>query len=217
MASESASTLTPTDHAVTALSSRLRAETLAEHEHAERRPFIAQLMRGELTLGDYTRYLAQLSYVYEALEARTSRPGEPAALNDPRLHRSAAIANDLRALGVVDATAEHPPLAATLAYADRIRAAGEAHLFLAHHYTRYLGDLSGGQVVATMIARHYGATPEQLTFSRFEFIDKPVVFKREYREMLDRINLTDEQSDLLVEETKEAYRANSALFDALAR
>lgn len=201
---------------VVSLSARLREATRAEHERAEHRPFIERLMGGELALGDYTRYLAQLSYVYEALEARAPQPGDPQLVHDERLHRTASIAADLVALGVADRDAEHPALDATRSYVDRIEAARDPLAFLAHHYTRYLGDLSGGQAIAAMMARHYGATPDQLGFARFDRIDKPVVFKRAYRDALDGLDLAPERAELLVAETRAAYVANSALFDALA-
>jgi heme oxygenase (biliverdin-producing, ferredoxin) len=70
-------------------------------------------------------------------------------------------------------------------------AQGRPAEYVAHHYTRYLGDLSGGQVIGAMIERHYGATPEQLTFFSFEGIEKPVPYKREYRTALDALELTD--------------------------
>lgn len=198
------------------LSARLRAETSSEHERAEHRSFITQLMGGELTLADYTRYLAQLAYVYEALETRRAQPGDPAIINDARLHRSAAIAADLRALGVTDREEQHPPLASTRAYVALLERAQAAHEYLAHHYTRYLGDLSGGQVIGSKLARLYDATPEQLHFFRFDEIEKPVIYKREYREALDALALSNVQADELIAEAQAAFGANSALFDELA-
>lgn len=207
----------PFDADASTLSARLRAETSSEHERAENRGFITQLMGGELSLEDYTRYLAQLSYVYDVLEAREPQAGDPALINDTRLHRAAAIKADLEALGVTDREAQYPPLDATRDYADLVAAAQRAHTYLAHHYTRYLGDLSGGQVIGSKMARVYGATPEQLNFFRFPQIDKPVIYKREYREALDALELTEGEKDELVREAQAAFQANSALFDALGQ
>ncbi len=199
------------------LSARLRTETSGEHERAETRGFITQLMSGELSLDDYTRFVAQLSYVYDVLEAREAQPDDPELINDARLHRAGALRADLAALGVTDRELEHPPLAQTRAYAELVARAQRAHEFLAHHYTRYLGDLSGGQVIGAKVAREYGATPEQLNFYRFDEIEKPVLYKREYREALDALDLTDEQTDELIREAQAAFQANSALFEALGR
>ena len=205
------------DDRPTTLAGALRASTAEEHRHAETRPFIADLMGGKLTLADYTRYLAQFAYIYEALEAR-DQPSDPEFIRDARLDRLAAIESDLAALGVQDRLAEHPALPATAAYVERIRAVavGPWTGYLAHHYTRYLGDLSGGQAIGAMIARHYGATPEQLAFFRFDAIDKPVVYKREYREALDALQVGDGELERIVAEAKIVFVYNAAVFDALA-
>src|SRR6478752_1937696 len=79
----------------------VRAATADDHRNAENRGFITRLMGGELSLDDYTRYLAQYAWVYEALEARGSRADDPEVF-DPRLARFAAIESDLAALGAAD-------------------------------------------------------------------------------------------------------------------
>ncbi|MDP1788923.1 MAG: biliverdin-producing heme oxygenase, partial [Rhodoglobus sp.] len=72
------------DSATVDLAQHVRESSLDAHRAAEERPFIVALMHGELTLADYTRYLAQLAYVYEALEARPRRDDDPSFL-DPAL------------------------------------------------------------------------------------------------------------------------------------
>lgn len=198
------------------LAELLRTATAAQHERAETRSFIARLLEGDLTLGDYVRYLAQYAYVYEALESR-SAPDDPEILRDERLHRLAAIESDLQALGAGDWRTTHPALPATAAYAARLRevAAGRPAEYLAHHYTRYLGDLSGGQVIGTMMARHYGASPDQLSFYEFEGIEKPVVYKRAYRAALDALPLSEEERGAAAAEAQRAFDYNAAIFDAL--
>lgn len=198
------------------LSELLRSATATQHEHAETRQFISELMGGSLSLAEYVDYVAQLAHVYEALEARdTSRDPDP--LNDSRLTRLAAIESDLTALGATDWRVTHPALPATAAYVARLQELTEGHYaaYLAHHYTRYLGDLSGGQAIGAMIARHYGATPDQLAFYRFEEIEKPVIYKREYREALDALELSDAERAAAIAEARAAFDFNAAVFDEL--
>ena len=199
-----------------ALSDLLRTATMSQHERAETRPFIARLMGGELSIDDYVAYLAQYAYVYEALESR-DQPADPEFLRDPVLDRFAAIEHDLASLGAGDWRSTHPALPETASYAARLRevAAGRPAEYLAHHYTRYLGDLSGGQAIGALIARHYGATPDQLTFFAFDGIEKPVIYKRAYREALDAVPLSDEERAASVAEANRAFDYNAAVFDAL--
>ncbi|WP_395242759.1 heme oxygenase (biliverdin-producing) [Agromyces sp. MMS24-K17] len=195
----------------------VRAASADDHRAAETRGFITALMGGELSLDDYTRYLAQFAWVYEALESRGSRAGDPEVF-DPALARLAAIEADLDALGASDWRETHPALPATAAYAAHLRAVADDDVrYLAHHYTRYLGDLSGGQAIAALVARHYGATPEQLGFYRFDLgEDGPVRYKRKYRAAMNALALQPTEVDRLVAEVRESFRYNSAIFEALA-
>ena len=197
----------------------VRAASADDHRAAETRGFITALMGGELSLAEYTRYLAQLAWVYEALEERGARPGDPAVF-DPALARFGAIEADLRALDAAEWRAEHPPLPATAEYAAHLRAItadGDDVRYLAHHYTRYLGDLSGGQAIASLVARHYGATPEQLGFYRFELGEDGVVrYKRGYRQAMNDLALSPHEVDVLIAEVRASFRLNSAVFEALA-
>ena len=206
----------PVDDAPATLSVLLRTATADHHQHAETRQFIGALMGGELTIADYVRYLAQLAYIYEALEARDGST-DPAPMGDDRLARLASIESDLTALGAADWRETHPALPSTIAYANRLRELSVGHVpeYLAHHYTRYLGDLSGGQAIGAMIARHYGATPGQLAFAHFAQIEKPVIYKREYREALDALDFTDAQRQAAIDEARAAFDFNAALFDEL--
>jgi len=110
------------------------------------------------------------------------------------------------------------PLPATAEYVERIRAAvNSPERYLAHHYLRYLGDLSGGQAVAALANRHYGIPAEALSMYRFTELPKPKVFKDGYRELLDNAPLTDEQREALIEECIDGFRINASLFAQLGR
>lgn len=196
----------------------VRAASADDHRAAETRGFITDLMGGDLSLHEYTRYLAQLAWVYEALEERERLAGDPAVF-DPALARMAAIDADLAALGASDWRDAHPPLPETAAYAAHLRAiAADEVRYLAHHYTRYLGDLSGGQAIASLVARHYGATPDQLGFYRFDAAEDSVVrYKRGYREAMNALALSPDEVEVLIDEVRVSFRMNSAIFEALAR
>lgn len=203
------------------LADHLRASSSGQHKDTETRSFITELMSGTLSLADYTRYLGQYAWVYEALEQLVDRVSQVARIDifDPALDRLPAIEGDLAALGVRDWRREHPPLPATTAYIAHLQSLTDADSVrcLAHHYTRYLGDLSGGQAIAALVARHYGAAPEQLGFYRFDAINNVVQYKRAYRERLNGLALTPDEVDTLVAEVDAAFTFNGAVFDELAR
>ncbi len=203
-------------HASLPLGARLRTETHDQHRSTESSTFIVQLMKGELTLSDYTRYLAQMAWVYEALESRTPSDTE-FSIYDSRLDRLASIESDLVALGATNWRTSHPALPSTQRYTERLRELATTHdpRFVAHHYTRYLGDLSGGQAISRLVARHYDATEDQLSFYRFDDIENHVHFKRHYREQLDALPLTEEESTAVVAEAIAAFEYNGALFSEL--
>ncbi|MBR7503530.1 biliverdin-producing heme oxygenase, partial [Mycobacterium tuberculosis] len=75
-----------------------------------------------------------------------------APFHDPRLERHERIVSDLTALGSGDIAVTE----AALDYASRLAAIETPEAMIAHHYTRYLGDLSGGQAIGTLMGRHYG-------------------------------------------------------------
>ena len=67
------------------------------------------------------------------------------------------------------------------------------------------------------MARHYGATPEQLSFYRFDIAEDGVVrYKRGYREAMNDLALAPEQVDALIAEVRTSFRMNSAIFEALS-
>ena len=210
----------PLDHQQS-LADYLRASSSNQHHVTETRSFITELMSGALSLADYTRYLGQYAWVYEALEQLVDRVSQVDRIDvfDPALDRLPAIESDLAALGVTDWRREHPPLAATTEYIAHLQALTSADRVrcLAHHYTRYLGDLSGGQAIAALVARHYGAAPEQLGFYRFDAINNIVQYKRSYRDRLNAMSLAPGEVDTLVAEVDAAFTYNGAVFDGLAR
>ena len=90
------------------------------------------------------------------------------------------------------------------------------HLLVAHHYTRYLGDLSGGQSVGRALHRAFDLNGAGLAFYDFP-IAKPKPYKDAYRARLDALDLRPADVDRVVEEVKVAFRLNQAVFDELGR
>lgn len=199
--------------AAPALSAELRARTASAHAGAEHSPFLSALVAGEVGRSDVAALLGRLLPVYGALErAAATWADDPAvgALLLPGLARSARLADDLALLTGAAAAVASP---AAAAYAARIeeRGAVSAPAFVAHHYTRCLGDLSGGQVMRAALDRSLGLV-DGAGGSFLSFPDlRPGDAKRSYRAALDALPFGPAEREELVDEALLAYRLNVAL------
>src|SRR5699024_5043453 len=88
---------------------------------------------------------------------------------------------------------------------------GSPEQVIAHHYTRYLGDLSGGQAIRTLMRRHYGLPKTALTMWDFTEAGKTKPYKEAYRRRLDEVASTGGAEQIIIAETMEAFRLNGEL------
>jgi len=199
-------------------SQALRERTWTSHGDSEGADFMHDLMTGKGTRDDYIALVAQHYFIYEALEAAAAR-----FANDPiaapfiseQLTRLPALEADLRFLLGADWRDEIAPLPTTVRYVDRINEIadeGWAGGFIAHHYTRYLGDLSGGQAIAKLMARQFGFETNGIGFYIFDQIASPKHFKDTYREQLDAVAWDAVERERVIDEVLAAYRFNTELF-----
>jgi len=88
--------------------------------------------------------------------------------------------------------------------------------FVAHHYTRYLGDLSGGQHVAGVVRRVLAMDDSSGTsFHTFADIPDAGAFKAEYRRRLDEAPWDEDERDRVVDEIRIAYHHNTRVLAML--
>jgi len=201
----------------------LRTATQDQHTEAEGSVFMADLLGGRLGVAAYARYTEQLWFVYRALEEAAGQlRTDPVAgpFVRPELARLPELERDLGHLSGAGWREGAVALPATAAYAARIEQVARTWPagFVAHHYTRYLGDLSGGQVIRGVAERTWGfeRKGDGVRFYVFEGIDNPAQFKREYREALDGVVLDEVERQRVVEECRRAFALNTALFRDLA-
>jgi len=202
-------------------SQALRERTWTGHSDSEGAGFMTDLMSGKGTKDDYIALVAQHYFIYEAIEAAADRmKNDPvaAAFISPKLTRLPAIEEDLRFLIGEDWKSQITPLPTTERYVKRINevAATWNGGFIAHHYTRYLGDLSGGQIIRTLMQRQFGFETNGVGFYLFGEIAKPKEFKETYRTQLDAVDWDDAERDRVIDEVLVAYRFNTELFLDLA-
>jgi len=202
-------------------SQALRDRTRGGHSESEGASFMDDLMTGKGSRDDYISLVAQHFFIYEALEAAAEAmkdDADAAAFITPQLTRLPALEADLLFLLGDDWREQIAPLPTTVRYVDRIAtvAATWSGGFIAHHYTRYLGDLSGGQIIRTLMQRQFGFETNGVGFYLFDQIAKPKEFKDTYREQLDAVTWSDEERERVIDEVMIAYRFNTELFVDLA-
>ncbi|WP_368497939.1 heme oxygenase (biliverdin-producing) [Herbiconiux sp. A18JL235] len=207
--------------AVIPFSQALRERTWSGHGDSEGAGFMTDLMSGKGSKDDYIALVAQHYFIYEALEAAADRmKNDPvaAAFISPKLTRLPAIEADLEFLLGAEWREQIEPLPTTQRYVKRIEevAATWNGGFIAHHYTRYLGDLSGGQIIRTLMQRQFGFETNGVGFYLFGDIAKPKEFKEIYRTQLDAVDWDDAERDRVIDEVLVAYRFNTELFLDLA-
>ena len=205
----------------TPFSTALRERSHGAHSHSEHAGFMADLMRGRGTRDDYIALVAQHWFIYAALEAAAERmrhdPVAAPFISD-KLTRLPALEADLEFLIGPDWRARVSPLPTTARYVARIAEVGATWPggFVAHHYTRYLGDLSGGQFIGKVMSRQFGFETNGIGFYLFGDIADPHAFKEVYREQLDAAPWDAAEQERVIDEVLVAYRFNTDLFADLA-
>ncbi len=195
------------------LPQRLRESTRDLHAQAERSGAMGALIAGRLSLAGYQALLRNLQPLYAELEAAAAMQGSQrwlAGIDLAPLRRGPALAADLATAPVIE------PVAPALEYAARLRGLGESGspALLAHLYTRYLGDLHGGQVLQRLIERHHPGA--RVAFYDFGGAEQVAQLRQALRSWLAAAPLDSGEADAVVEEARWSFAQHVRLFDALA-
>lgn len=202
---------------------RLRTSTAEDHRNLREQPFMQALLAGELEADAYATLLAQHYFVYEALETAADfmRPDIVAGpFVSERLRRLPALERDLRYFFGPDWREVAHPSAATEQYRARVHEVcfDWPGGFVAHHYTRYMGDLSGGRSVRTAVSRGLDCSPHAGFASlTFDEIPNPRSFKHAYRTLLDTAGWGSAEQKRIIAEVRYAYWLNAELLADLGR
>ena len=211
-----------TTSTATPLAEAVREHTRDLHESSESTTIMDDIVSERVTVDMHVELIAQLLHVYRALEQgadelRTAG-SDIDALLDETLYRVASIEEDLAHIVGEDWESVTDPHPATRAYAAKIRDAAATRntpRFLAHHYTRYLGDLSGGLIIGRNIQRHTGLGADGapgVRFYEFPEIPKPRPYKDGYREALNALDWDDAMREEFLESARESYLLGQAMF-----
>ncbi|KAM4634602.1 heme oxygenase 1a [Polymixia lowei] len=206
------------------LSEQIKAVTKDTHIRAENTELMLSYQKGQITLPQYKLLLCSLYEIYKALEEELDRnashPGVAPIYFPQELARLESLERDLEHFLGPDWRKRTIVPAATQRYVQRLRKIGTENpmLLVAHAYTRYLGDLSGGQVLGKITQRSMGLSgKEGVSFFQFPGVTSPTRFKQLYRSRMNSVELTEGDKEAMLEEAVGAFEFNIQVFDDLQK
>jgi heme oxygenase len=190
----------------------MRAFTHEQHAEAERSGIVAAILAGKVSVAGYALYLRNLLPAYQCLEQMlvgSPTLGPLADLAAPALCRAPSIRADLDAMIGPQWHRDVPLLPVAKRYASRIGQAGsgDGQLLIAHVYTRYLGDLSGGPILRRRLERCFGPG-FPLRFTEFHAIGDKSAFVAAFRTALDAAGSQLSDEPAMLREVQAAFRLN---------
>lgn len=202
------------------LATKLREGTKKAHTAAENMGFIKCFLKGVVEKTSYRKLVSNFYFVYSAMEEEMERHREHPVVSKiyfPELHRKATLEQDLAYYFGSNWREQIAPSAAAKQYVDRIREVSKTapELLVAHSYTRYIGDLSGGQILKGIAQRAMNLTQGGTAFYEFEHISDEKGFKAKYRANLDEMPIDEATADQIVQEAIDAFGLNMKLFQEL--
>ncbi len=202
-------------------SKELKIGTKKSHSAAENTSFVASFLRGVVNKESYKKLVSDLYFVYSAMEEEVDNLKDHPIMGQIQLsdlNRVNALEQDLRFYYGPIWRSLVKPSEACNQYVNRIRevAKNEPELLVGHHYTRYLGDLSGGQILKGIAKKAMELGDGQgLKFYDFERIEDAKAYKAGYRGILDGLPITEHQADAIIEEANYAFKLNMDMFNSL--
>ena len=203
------------------LSTELREGTKKAHTMAENMGFVRCFLRGVVEKNSYRKLVANFYYAYAAMEEELERHQDHPVVSTiyfPELHRKASLEADLAYYYGPNWRDQISTTPGGQAYVDRIRAVGQTQpeLLVSHSYTRYIGDLSGGQILKGIAQRAMNLNDgEGTAFYEFPDIADEKAFKVKYRESMDAAPVDETLIAAIVEEANDAFGMNMEMFKEL--
>eukprot|EP00930_Biecheleria_cincta_P083083 TRINITY_DN72712_c0_g1_i1.p1 TRINITY_DN72712_c0_g1~~TRINITY_DN72712_c0_g1_i1.p1 ORF type:complete len:516 (-),score=116.12 TRINITY_DN72712_c0_g1_i1:260-1771(-) len=205
------------------LAKKLKEGTKEAHKAAETVHFVREFIKGRVSREIYAQFVVNLFHVYKALEEGLELCAEHPlveSLHFPEeLERADALKQDAAYFFGTDWERQTLPSKVTREYVERLRkvAKESPELLVPHAYTRYLGDLSGGQVLRRAAIRglKLPADGSGVNFYTFKRIRDAKVFKNMYRARMDSLAADSATADRMVVEANYAFSLNTRIFQEL--
>ena len=206
---------------VSDFSTQIKEGTKKSHSAAENTSFVASFLRGVVSKESYKKLVCDLYFVYSTMEEEVDNLKDHPIVghvNLSDLNRVNSLEKDLRFYYGPIWRSLINPSEACKNYVNRIRevAKNEPELLVGHHYTRYLGDLSGGQILKGIAQKAMELGDGQgLSFYEFENIPDAKAYKACYKGILNHLDLDQKQVDAIIEEANYAFKLNMDMFNSL--
>ena len=188
---------------------------------AENTGFVSCFLKGVVDKASYRTLVADLWFVYSAMEEEIGKLTDHPVVGpiaSPALNRRESLEQDLLFYFGGDWRQQIRATPGAQEYVARLHqvARESPELLVGHHYTRYIGDLSGGQILKNIAqkAMHLGEH-DGLRFYEFDAIDDEKAFKATYRLTLDSLPIDQAMADRIVAEANEAFHCNMKMFQEL--
>ena len=206
-----------------ALARQLREGTKKSHTMAENTGFISCFLKGVVDKTSYRNLLADLYFVYSAMEEEIEKLCENShpiisPIGFKELFRKEKLEQDLSFYFGSKWSELVKPSKPAVEYEARIReiAKDNPELLIGHHYSRYIGDLSGGQLLKTITKKAMNLSGDEgLSFYIFEEIRDEKEFKIKYRNTLDNLPIDQQIADSIIEEANRSFKYNMDIFQEL--
>jgi heme oxygenase len=187
---------------------------------AQNSAFVSGFFKGIATKTAFSKLVTSLYFVYSTMEQAFDQTnnGSVKSLDDPELRRVPSLEKDMEyfyGYNWKTLVSESP---ATRLYVARVKevAEKEPYLLVAHQYTRYLGDLFGGQMMGGMAIRSLGLEAKQgVAFYNFDEIPSTFDFITSWYGRLNKLELTEEQRQAIVDEANLVFDLNIGILEEL--
>jgi len=195
--------------------------TRKSHSAAENTAFVAGFFRGISNEATFVKLVTSLWFVYDTMESSFDAATDKSvrAMDYPALRRKHALEQDLAHFYGSDWRQLVQPSIATKAYVEHIKKVADGDkqwLLVAHMYTRYLGDLFGGQMMMGMATKSLNLDGGKgVEFYKFDQIADNKAFIEDWYSQANQLPLSDEEKAALVEEANVVFRYNIAIFEEL--
>jgi len=194
--------------------------TRKSHSVAENTAFVTGFFKGLSTRSAYRDLLTSLFHVYKSMEDAFDEceMEQVKALDDDKLRRIDALRVDMDYFYGDDWDGRINVSPFTQKYVERIRkvAAEKPHLLIAHQYTRYLGDLFGGQMMGGMATRSLNLNDGAgVAFYTFDEIDNAKDFITQWYSKMNALDLSDAEKMEIVDEANLVFEFNIGIFQEL--